>query len=166
VWAGVDLASFNYALSLVGRELRPSFISKYNAFSGVFNAAGAIAGGLFLYGFSSVALFGYSGILLVFLISGVMRFASTLFFAPKLSHGGEIPGISNERTMVFNLVAVYPTQGAMSNVLNGLDLTKKIVKTGTLRGGWMIKTGLGATGELLVEGGRKLMSKVSRRKRL
>ncbi len=167
VWAGVDLASFNYALSLVGRELRPSFISKYNAFSGVFNAAGAIAGGLFLTGFGSVALFGYSGILLVFLISGVLRFVSTLAFVPKLSSGkGEIPGISEERTMVFNLVAVYPTQGAMNNVLNGLDMTRKIVTSGTLRGGLMIKTGLGATGELLVEGGRKIMSKVSRRRRL
>jgi len=166
VWAGYDLAVFNYALSLVGRELRPSFMSKYNIFTGVFYATGAIAGGIFLQGFGKWALFGYSGILLVFLLSTIMRLAVAIIFTPKLASGREMQNTSQERAMIFDLVAVYPMQGAVSHALGGWNFTRKVVGTTTSQGERMLKTGLGATGELLAEGSRKLMSKVSRRKRL
>jgi len=166
VWSGFDLATFNYALALVGRELRPSFISKYNIFNGVLSAAGAIAGGLFLATFGTVALFGYSGILLVFLISTVMRLAVAIIFTPKLAGGRDVMNTTQDRAMIFDMVAVYPTQGAISHVLGGWNFTRKAVTTSTLQGGRIMKEGLGATGELLVEGGRKFMSRISRRKRL
>ncbi|VVC00269.1 Major Facilitator Superfamily protein [uncultured archaeon] len=166
IWSGYEIAVFNYALSMVGRELRPSFISKYNIFVNVFYAAGAIAGGLFLMGFGNAMLFGFSGFLLVFLISGIMRIVVALAFTPKLTSGREVLNTSQERAMVFDLVAVYPTQGAVSHVLTGWNFTRKAVSSTTERGGRIMKEGLGATGELLVEGGRKLMSKVSRRKHL
>lgn len=166
VWSGLDLASFNFALSMVGRELRPSFIAKYNIFSGVFNAAGALAGGLFLAQLGGFSLFGYSGILLVFLLSGIMRLAISLFFAPKLSSGREVENTMGERAMVFNLMAVYPTQGAVHHVLDGWNFTRKAVASTGSQGGRIIKAGLLATGELVQQGGRKIMSKVSRRKKL
>jgi len=166
VWAGLDLSTFNYALSLVGRELRPSFISKYNVFNGFFFAAGSLAGGLFLSVFGSIALFGFSGILLVFLLSGAMRLAVVLLFAQKLSGGHDVMNRSNERAMIFNLVAVYPSQGAVQQVLNGYDFTRNIVETGTARSSLILKTGLGATGEIIKESGRKIMSSVTRKKHL
>lgn len=166
VWSGFDLSSFNYALAMVGRELRPSFISKYNQFNGFFYAAGSVAGGLFLTNFGGVSLFGFSGILLVFLISGALRLAAALIFAPKLSTTKDIENTTGQRAMIFNLVAVYPTQGAVHNVVNGWDFTKKIMESSTLRGGLMLKTGLGATGELLRDGGRKLVSRVTKKKKL
>lgn len=166
VWSGFDLSSFNYALALVGRELRPSFISKYNQFNGFFYAAGSVAGGLFLAGFGSVSLFGFSGILLVFLISGALRLAAALIFAPKLTAAKDIENTTSQRAMIFNLVAIYPTQGAVQNVVNGWDFTKKIVKSSTMKGGLILKTGLGATGEIIKEEGRKLVKKVTDKKRL
>jgi len=166
VWSGLDLSTFNYALSLVGRELRPAFIAKYNAFNGVLFAAGALAGGWFLMSFPHLSLFGFDGILLVFLLSGVARLLVVLFFAPRLHSGDEIHNKSEERAVIFNLVAVYPTQGAVQQVFNGWDFTRKIVETGGVRGGIAIKSGLGATGDLVKDGGRKLLSAVSRRKRL
>lgn len=166
VWSGFDLATFNYALALVDRNLRPSFISKYNIFNGVLSAAGAVAGGLFLALFGTAAIFGYSGILLVFLISTAMRLAVAVIFTPKLAGGREVKNTTQDRAMIFDMVAVYPTQGAVSHVLGGFNFTRKAVAATTNRGGRILKTGLGATGELLAEGGRKLMSKVSRRKRL
>ncbi len=166
VWSGLDLSSFNFALSMVGRELRPSFIAKYNIFSGVFNAAGALAGGLFLQHFGNVVMFGYSGILLVFLLSGLMRLAISLFFAPKLSGGREVENKMSERAMVFNLMAVYPTQGAVHHVLGGWNFTRKIVATTGSQSRRIIKAGFLATGELVEEEGRKIMSKVGRKKRL
>ena len=166
IWSGFDLASFNYALAMVGRELRPSFIAKYNQFNGFFYAAGSIAGGLFLTNFGGASLLGFSGIMLVFLISGALRLATAIIFAPKLSTAKEIENTASQRAMIFNLVAVYPTQGAVHHVVNGWDFTRKIVATSTVRGGIMLKTGLGATGDLLREGGRKLVTKVTKKKTL
>jgi len=166
IWAGYDLSVFNSALSLVGRELRPSFISKYNAFGCIANAAGALAGGVFLVMFPGMALLGFSGILLVFLLSGVMRLAVAVAFAPRLATSREIANSTADRAMVFKLVAVYPTQGAVAQVMNGWDFTRKIVGTSTGASGEMFKEGLEATGDMVKEGGRRIMSKIGRKGRL
>jgi len=166
VWAGFDLASFNFALAMVDRKLRPSFIAKYNQFNGIFYAAGSVAGGLFLTNFGTLSLFGYSGILLLFLISGALRLAAVLAFAPRLTTSKEIANKSDERAMIFNLVAVYPMLGAVHHVVNGWNFTRNIVENSTLRGKLMLKTGLGATGEVLAESSHKLMGKMAKKKRL
>ena len=166
VWAGYDLAVFNSALGLVGRELRPSFISKYNAFASFANAAGAIAGGAFLVFFPNLAILGFGGILLVFLLSSVMRMIVVLVFAPHIARGKDILNRHDDRAMVFNIVAVQPTRGVVSQVLNGWDFTRKIVSTGTESSGIMLREGLDATGELIKEGGRKFASKIGRKKHL
>ena len=165
-WSGLDLASFNFALSMVGRELRPSFISKYNAFNGVFYAAGSIAGGLFLVMFGSASFLGFSGILLVFLISGALRLAAVLAFAPKLSTSREPENTTDRRGMVFNLIAVYPTQGAVHQVVNGWNFTKKAMAAESAKGGRALASGLGATGEFLKIGGRKIASGIAKKRKL
>ncbi|MFA6328880.1 MAG: MFS transporter [Candidatus Micrarchaeia archaeon] len=166
IWAGYDLAVFNSALSLVGRELRPSFISKYNAFGCIANAAGALAGGVFLSMYPDMGMLGFSGILLVFLLSGLMRMVVAIAFAPKLATSREIANTTADRAMVFKLVAVYPTQGAVAQVANGWDFTRKIVGRSTESSGNMLHEGLAATLELAKEGARRLMSKISRKGRL
>jgi MFS family permease len=166
IWAGYDLAVFNSALSLVGRELRPSFISKYNAFSCIANAAGALAGGYFLMSYPNASLFGFSGILLVFLLSGAMRMAVVFSFSPHLATSREIANTTADRAIIFKLVTVYPTQGAVAQVVDGWDFTRKIVSRGTETSGEMLREGLEATGEIMKESGRKLMSKISRKGRL
>ena len=166
IWAGYDLSIFNSSLSLVSRELRPSFISKYNAFSCIANAAGALAGGYFLTAFPDASLLGFSGILLVFLLSGAMRLAVALAFTPHLASSKEIANTTADRAMIFRLVAVYPTQGAVAHVMDGWDFTRKIVGRSTETSGIMFHDGIEATGEIVKEGGRKLMSKISRKGRL
>ncbi|MFA6214164.1 MAG: MFS transporter [Candidatus Micrarchaeia archaeon] len=166
VWAGYDLAVFNSALGLVGRDLRPSFISKYNAFSAFANGLGALAGGYFLFAYPGFAVLGFSGILLVFLLSSAMRLAVALIFAPHIARGRDVLNRHEDRAMVFKIVAVYPTQGAVAQVMNGWDFTRKIVTRSTESSGEMLKEGIEATGEIVKEGGRKLMGKLSRRGRL
>jgi hypothetical protein len=166
IWAGYDLSVFNSALSLVGRELRPSFISKYNAFGSIANAAGAIAGGMFLTVYPESAFLGFSGILLVFLISGAMRLAVAFAFAPRLASSKAIANTTADRAMVFKLVAVYPTQGAVNQVMNGWNFTQKVVRRGTESSGDMLREGLVATKEMVSTGGRRLMSKIGKRRRL
>ena len=166
IWAGYDSAMFNTSLSLVSRELRPSFISKYNAFSCIANAAGALAGGFFLTMYPGAMLLGFSGILLVFLLSGVMRLAVAFAFTPHLLTSREIANRTADRAMIFKLVAVYPTQGAVAHVMDGWDFTRKIVREGTESSGDMFREGIGATGEIVRAGGRRLMSKIGRKGRL
>lgn len=166
IWAGCDLAIFNSALSLVGRELRPSFIAKYNALGAFANACGAIAGAIFLASFGSLVLFGFSGILLVFLLSGIARFVVALVFTPKLLTKTEIYNTSDERAMIFRLVAVYPTQGAVHQVMNGWDFTRKIIASGKEKGEIALASGIETTGEIVKRGGRKIASTFSRKKRL
>jgi hypothetical protein len=95
-----------------------------------------------------------------------MRLMVAAFFTPKIRSGREVPNTSSDRAMVFDLVAVYPTQGAVQHVLQGWNFTRKAVESTTERGGRIIKVGLGATGEIIGEGGKKLLSKVGRRDRL
>ena len=166
IWAGYDLSIFNSSLSLVSRELRPSFISKYNAFSCLANAAGALAGGYFLMTFPDASLLGFSGILLVFLLSGVMRLAVALAFTPHLATSKEIANTTADRAMIFRLVAVYPTQGAVAHVMDGWDFTRKIVGRSTESSGEMLKEGLEATSDIVRAGGRKLASKFGHKGRL
>ena len=166
IWAGYDLAVFNSALSLVGRELRPSFISKYNAFSCIANAAGALAGGIFLTMCPGASILGFSGILLVFLLSGVMRMAVILVFSPRIATSREIANTSADRAIIFKLVTVYPTQGAVAQVVDGWDFTRRIVRDSTQNSEEMLREGLEATGDIVREGGRHLMSKIGRKGKL
>ncbi len=166
VWAGYDLAMFNSALSLVSRELRPSFISKYNIFSALASAAGALAGGAFLFAFPGAVLLGFSGILLVFLLSGLMRLATVLLFSPRIAQGRNVLNKHEDRAMVFRIVAVHPTQGAVQQVVHGWDFTRKIVRDSTQTSSEMLRGGLEATGDIVKSGSRHLMSKIGRKKRL
>jgi hypothetical protein len=166
VWAGYDLSVFNSALSLVGREMRPSFISKYNIFVALANAAGALAGGAFLAAFPTASVLGFSGILLVFLLSGMMRLAAALVFSPRIAQGRDVLNRHEDRAMVFRLVAVHPTQGAVQQVMNGWDFTRRIVRDGTQTSGEMLREGLEATGNMVRSGSRRLMSRISRRGKL
>jgi MFS family permease len=150
-WAGFDLAAFNYALSLVERDLRPSFISKYNAFNGFFYALGAVCGGLFLSQFPSFALLGFVGIPLVFLLSGIARLITFVIFSPKLSSAHEIMNTTSDRAMILQIVAVAPAQGAIQQVMHGWNFTRKAVRQGAVHGGWAIKEGIGRS-KRFVEG--------------
>ncbi|MCX8198078.1 MAG: MFS transporter [Candidatus Micrarchaeota archaeon] len=156
VWSGFDLASVNTALSLVGRELRPSFMSKYNMFSGFFNAFGAAAGGLFLSSFGGARVFGLEGILLVFLLSGAMRLLLVALFAPKiLAAESSLQNTSQQRAIIFNLVAVYPTQGAVQQAMNGWDFSRRIVEKEVLLGKRVIKAGFDTTKKIIKKGRKK-----------
>ncbi|MEM4348186.1 MAG: MFS transporter [Candidatus Anstonellaceae archaeon] len=164
VWAGLDLASFNFALSMVGRELRPSFISKYNIFGSIFYALGAISGGIFLQYWGDLILFGLSNIPLLFLISGTMRLLTVLIFGLKLSSSKEIQNKSDERTMILKLVAVYPTQGAIQQVLNGWNFTRKIVRSKSLAGKKYLSRAIADTKITLKEKSRAIAERFSKQK--
>ncbi|MCX8197026.1 MAG: MFS transporter [Candidatus Micrarchaeota archaeon] len=160
IWAGLDLASFNFALSIVGRELRPSFISKYNAFGSLFYASGAIAGGIFLQ-IKDITLAGLSGIPLVFLISGIMRLSAILIFASRITTSKEIVNKSEERGMIIKLVAVYPTQGAIQQVLDGWNFTRKIVRKKAIEGKNYFAYAIKSTKEI-IKRGEKITAKFKR----
>lgn len=165
-WAGYNLSVFNTALSMVSRELRLSFISKYNAANMLASAAGAFCGGAFLATFRGFSLFGFSDILLVMLISGIMRLVIALAFAPRIVRSRDIANKTIDRSMIIKLVAVYPTQGAVEHVLNGWDFTRKIVREGANAGKTILRKSVEATGKIVAAESRKIAKAINRKERL
>jgi MFS family permease len=72
VWAGFNLASANFIFDAVSRENTPAYTAYFNIFNNMGLFVGALLGGLLSY--SSFHLWGFSGILFVFVLSGIGRF--------------------------------------------------------------------------------------------
>ena len=80
VWAGFELASFNFLLDTITPAKRTRYVAYYNVLNGTTLFLGAMAGGLLIkYGDSF-----WTGYLLVFLVSGVFRYATSFYFLPKM----------------------------------------------------------------------------------
>lgn len=113
VWAGFELASFNFLLDTITPAKRTRYVAYYNVLNGTALFLGAILGGLLIkYG----DMF-WSGYLMVFLVSGVLRYATSFYFLPRMKEVREVeqdisyPGllveIMSESTMD------VPRQGAV-----------------------------------------------------
>ncbi len=78
VWAGMDLAAFNFLLGTTPSQQRPSFVANHNIFTGAGSMIGALIGGLMAELFSATTG-ALSAIQLLFVISLVLRTAALLF---------------------------------------------------------------------------------------
>ena len=80
VWAGFELATFNFILDCTGTLKRATAVSYYNLLNGLATLAGAIAGGIIV----SFNFIFWSHYYFVFLISTIARFLVAIFFIPKI----------------------------------------------------------------------------------
>ncbi len=128
VWGGFDLASFNFLLGSVSREIRASFMSKYNMFNGLLYAIGGIAGAIAIGYFGADLYWGFAAIPLVFIISTGLRLLTVIIFAPMLPRK-DLPGLQEDRDLIVKILAVYPAQGAIMTVFNGWNITHKAIDT-------------------------------------
>ncbi|MFA5105408.1 MAG: MFS transporter [Candidatus Micrarchaeia archaeon] len=133
VWGGFELASFNFLLASVSRELRASFMSKYNMFNGVMYAAGSFAGAILVSSLNGGIYWGLSAIPAIFMISTAMRLGTVAVFGARLPKK-DLPGKQEDREIIVNILAVYPARGAMTAVMNGWNITHKAINTGTSSG--------------------------------
>ncbi len=113
VWAGYELASFNYLLDVTTPKTRATFLAFNNVVNGVAILLGGLLGGLLA---KSNAAF-WSPFLLVFLVSGLVRYLVVALFSPRLREVREVEHITYEE-LLFRLAAVGPTMGLVQSVMS------------------------------------------------
>lgn len=89
IWAGFELASFNFIFDATLPERRATYIAYYNVLNGVGIFLGAVIGSFIVmhnHVFWSIYLF-------VFLISGILRYVVSFIFVPKLKEVREVEHI-------------------------------------------------------------------------
>lgn len=93
VWAGFEIASFNFMFDMTDREHRLTYISYYNVINGIGMFLGGIVGGL-LVRYNHVFDSKY---LLVFLVSGILRYVIAIVYLPKFQEARVVEAISYGR---------------------------------------------------------------------
>lgn len=111
-WAGFDLASFNYSLDSTTHANRAKRTAHLNLANGLAGFGGAAIGGALALGAETVktVFLGLSGIPLVFLLSGVLRFAAGAMFAPRMREVKAVTPVDN-RAFAVRALTIYPLKG-------------------------------------------------------
>lgn len=81
VWSGFTISSFNYMFDASSSSKRVRYISYFNLINGIMISAGAMSGGYLI---QILPAINGSSIYTILILSGVLRFIITLFFAKRL----------------------------------------------------------------------------------
>lgn len=108
VWAGFEIASFNFMFDITTREQRVAYVSYYNVLNGIAILLGGIAGGLVVR-FDPVFESRY---LLLFLVSGILRYVISCVCLFRLKEVRTTQQISYSQ-LFFKVVATLPNQGVL-----------------------------------------------------
>lgn len=95
-WAAFEMASFNFILDVTTPQKRATCVAYYNLLNGWSILAGAVIGGLIIR-YNPFTLHSY---LLVFLISGVLRYVASIIFLPKIKEMRTVESISYNHLLV------------------------------------------------------------------
>lgn len=104
IWAGFEIATVSFIFDVTTPEKRAMGIAYYNMFNGIALIAGAMAGSMIVRWNAVFA----SPYLLSFLVSGLLRFGSSLVFLPKLSEVRAVEEIGYPR-LFLKIVSSVPT---------------------------------------------------------
>ncbi len=123
VWGGFDLAAFNYLLDATGAEKRATCVMYHNFLQGIGIIIGSLLGTLL----ARNNIF-WSSYVFVFLVSGILRFLTTIVFVPKLREIRKVEHISYNK-LFFDVLTIRPIAGEMLRVITlPKKITKKLVK--------------------------------------
>jgi MFS family permease len=103
VWAGFELATFNYIFSATDPKKRVSYVAYYNVLTGISIFFGALAGSLLV----KLNFIFWSQYLFVFFLSFVFRLLTFFIFVPRLKEVREVKSISNKR-LIFDVIMATP----------------------------------------------------------
>lgn len=127
-WAGFNLTAFNYILDSTSARNRTRLIADYNMLNGVGVFLGASIGGLLAAYFSDKHLLLFSGLPILFLISGLLRLLVSLLILPELKEN-RVKGAGEERLLFWKIITIYPVQGLMQELVNGWKTSIGGIKT-------------------------------------
>lgn len=119
VWGAFNLSTYNYLLSSSSLKERSAYISNYNLFIGLATVFGSILGGIIAVYSINYSLF-LTGIPLIFLISGILRFIIVLLLGIKLK--GKQKQITEH--VFIKLMFIYPMEGTIQNILHIINFKK------------------------------------------
>ena len=114
VWAGIDLAAFNYVLCSVKHERVPCVMSNYNFFTGIARFGGPIIGTLLILHFDAFPLL-WGSLPSLLLVSGVSRLAVVALMA-LLLHETVLLVPRRGQPLLVNMASMHPVRGLTSNL--------------------------------------------------
>ncbi len=112
VWAGFEIASLNFFFDSIIPQRRSKYIAYFNVLNGVALFTGALLGGLIVK-YNNVF---WSKYFLVFLLSSVFRYLSSIVFIPKLREVRNVDKITYPR-LLMNIIANTTTRGLIYDLI-------------------------------------------------
>jgi len=132
LWAGFNLSSANFMFDTVKPSKRATAVSYYNLFFGLAFFCGSMVGGALALKLVKPS-FLVSNLQLLFLISGILRFAVAVYFMPKIREVRIIEPVPEGELMV-RAVAIDPIKGLIYEGIDGMrkvgDVSKKSLDAG------------------------------------
>lgn len=111
-WAGFEIASFNFIFDTTSPEKRATCVAYYNVLNGIGIIFGSLLGGMIVM-YNNVF---WSKYLLVFLISGILRYQISIIFIPKLKEAREIERIPYHK-LFLKVISTMPTMGLVYDLI-------------------------------------------------
>jgi MFS family permease len=112
IWGGFEIAAFSFIFDTTTPQKRATCVAYYNMINGVALISGALLGSLIVH---MNAQF-WSPYLLVFLLSGLLRFAASIIFLPKLREVRDVETIGYSR-LFLKVVTSMPTVGLVYELI-------------------------------------------------
>ncbi len=112
IWGGFEIASFSFIFDSTSPRNRATCVAYYNMINGVALISGALLGSALV----REALLFHSPYLLVFLVSGLLRFAASLLFLPRIREVREVETIGYYR-LFLKVVSNMPTLGIVYSLI-------------------------------------------------
>ena len=112
IWAGFEISSFNFIFDTTTKQKRMICVAYYNVLNGIGVFLGAMIGSIIV---RYNQLF-WSKYFLVFILSFVLRYISSIIFIPKLKEVRNVEKISSGR-LLLKLITTMPTIGIMHNII-------------------------------------------------
>jgi len=110
-WGGFELSSFNFIFDTTKPKKRATCVAYYNVLNGIAIISGSLIG-TFIVNHNNIF---WSKYLLVFLLSGLLRYIASFTFLPKLKEVREVEHIPYHK-LLFNIVTTIPTEGLVHTI--------------------------------------------------
>jgi MFS family permease len=120
IWAGFEIASFNFIYDTTSPQKRATAIAYYNVINGIAIFTGAMTGGLIVRYNTAF----WSKYILVFVVSGTVRFIVSILFIPKLKEVRQVERIPYAK-LFLKVVSTLPTTGVVYSLIPFLKKDKE-----------------------------------------
>lgn len=160
-WSGLELAAFNFIISGRERSLRTAQSAAYTFAKGAGYLGGALIGWGLILIWPMAGVWGLATYLGIFAISGIVRYAVSLYFLPRFSVRAFEGGMSSGGFM-WHVLAVQPGRDLTHNVMQLSQAGMHVAQAGENVARRAAKKGLDFTVYMLQRGPLMIRTKKNR----